>query len=291
MTRRRALTLAAGFACAPRVSRAAERWTGTALGADVSVSLDGPEATVREGLARVPQLLAEVERTFSLYLPESELSRLNASGRLDAPSAMMWDVIAQVDRVHEITGGLFDPTVQPLWRALAFSGDPDAARPLIGWDRVETGAGIVLDAGQALTLNGIVLGYATDLVWGALRELGAERALISLGEQAALGGPYRLPIEDPAAGTVGWRSLRDSAVATSAPAALLLDEGQGHILAPDGSPPIWSSVSIEAESATMADAISTVAVFLGFSELQELMAVARLGRITLVGPDGQVHGL
>jgi hypothetical protein len=74
IARRRFLSLAAAFACAPRHA-SAQQWQGRALGASVSVTLHGPRAEVTAALAAIPGLLEEVEDAFSLYRPTSELVR------------------------------------------------------------------------------------------------------------------------------------------------------------------------------------------------------------------------
>lgn len=290
MNRRRFITLAAAFACAPSLSRA-NTWQGRALGADVSVTLHGPRALTQRALADVPRLLVNVEQAFSLFRPTSDLARLNAMGRLRDPKILMRTLMARADAAHRLSGGLFDPTVQPVWEALARGRDVDAARRLVGWQRVRFSDRMIeLQSGQALTFNGIAQGFATDVMCLLLRRHGVETALVDIGEQAAMGGPFRLGIEDPVYGHLGQRQLRDRAIATSSPGALLLGNTP-HILGPGGEAPRWSTVSIEAPSATMADALSTAAVFLDRDALQRLKSRAKLHRITLVDADGDIHSL
>ena len=77
--------------------------------------------------------------------------------------------------MHRATGGAFDPSVQPLWQALARGGDVEAARALTGWERVTIGQDITLAPGQALTFNGIAQGFATDVVTDLLASRGFGR--------------------------------------------------------------------------------------------------------------------
>jgi thiamine biosynthesis lipoprotein len=77
-------------------------------------------------------------------------------------------------------------------------------------------------------------------------------------------------------------------IATSSPAAMSLGT-RAHILGPRGETPIWSTVSIEAKSATMADALSTAAVFMERDALERLKVAAGLHRITLVDADGNIQ--
>ena len=288
MKRRRFIRLAAAFACAPALAQAAE-WRGIALGARVSVTLHGPRDATDAALSALPRRLARVERLFSLFDPDSALSFLNRQGGIGRAPAEFLDLLRQADRAHHLTDGLFDPTVQPLWQALALGTDPAAARRLIGWQRVSIDAlgWVRMAPGQALTLNGIAQGFATDLVRQDLAALGFDSALVDIGEQAALGGPFRLTLEDPRHGALGQRTLNGGAIATSSPGALMLGT-QAHILAPDGRAPLWSTLSVEAPSATLADALSTAAVFMDRAALERLKARAGLTRITAVTATGDL---
>ncbi|MBN9887802.1 FAD:protein FMN transferase [Salipiger abyssi] len=288
LSRRRFLTISAACVAAPALADAAPaRWRGVAMGAEAEITLYGPEApaALKEAVAR----LRGVERCFSLYDPRSELSVLNREGRL-VPSEDFRALMAQADAIHRATGGAFDPSVQPLWRALAMGGDVRVAREAIGWDRVARGERIVLARGQALTFNGIAQGYATDLVADLLAARGFGRALVNIGEFRALGGPWRLGLSDPAQGYLGTRTLEGGAIATSSPGALMLGKG-GHILDPRGQGAArWSTVSVEAESATVADGVSTAGCLMSAEELARAAgALPGIRRVTLVDRGGDLR--
>lgn len=256
MNRRRFLQIVAAAAAVGGEPAQAAEWRGTALGADVAVMLRGPGADA--ALADLPGLLAQIEGTFSLYRP-SELTAINAAGG-GQPSALMARALALCDRLHGLTGGAFDPTVQPLWRALADGGDVAAAQAAVGWHRVSRGPRLRLAPGQALTLNGMAQGLAADLLRDWLAARGFRQALVDMGEQAALGGPFRLGIADEAGAVVGAATLRGTALAVSSPGALRIG-GRAHILHPAGLPPRWTTVAVEADSAALADGLSTALVF------------------------------
>ena len=295
MRRRRFLQIAAATAAAAalpgavRVERA--RWTGIALGADCSVTLCGPGAA--EALAALPPLLDRIVRLFSLHAPNSSLAQLNTTGRLADPAPEMCGLLALCDRIHRATGGWFDPTVEPLWQALATGGDRVAARAALGWDRVALGRAVQLGPGQALTLNGIAQGFASDLVRTQLARAGFTQALVNIGEYAALGGPWRLGLADPAFGLMATRTLSGGAVATSSPAALRVG-GEAHILNPleAAAPPLWSTVSVEADSAALADGLSTALCFAPPARIRAIRAaLPGTGRITLVDGNGDLTTL
>ncbi|MBY6004192.1 FAD:protein FMN transferase [Salipiger bermudensis] len=290
LTRRRFLAISAAFAAGPATALAPARWRGVALGAEAEITLHGPgaEEALGAGLARI----REIEARFSLHDPASELSRLNRAGKLDA-SLPFRALMRLAGRAHDATGGAFDPSVQPLWQALAFGGDVAAARARVGWERITQGGDhIVLAEGQALTFNGIAQGFATDAVAELLAARGFGQALVNIGEFRALGGPWRLGLSDPEHGSLGTRTLNTGAVATSSPAALRLGE-ETHILDPRGAGgALWSTVSVEAESAALADALSTAGCLLPAEALQRAArALGGVRRITLVTHEGDLRSL
>ncbi|MBL4926845.1 FAD:protein FMN transferase [Fuscibacter oryzae] len=291
MKRRRFLQILAASAAVPGGAVAMD-WTGQALGAEVSLRLrGGPKGAAGRVLADLPAVLAAIEREFSLYDPQSALSRLNAAGRIDHPSDQMLQLLHLSDDIHAATDGLFDPTVQPLWQALAQGGDVVAARQAIGWQRVAWQGAVQLAPGQALTFNGIAQGFATDLVCALLARHGFDQALVNIGEFAALGGPWALGIEDPTFGQLALRHLTGGAIATSSPMATLVG-GRPHILHPQGGPALWSTIAVEADIAALADGLATALVLAPRSMAERVLAqVPGVRRITLVGFDGDLTTL
>ncbi len=264
--RRRFLTLAAAGVVAglARPAPAAE-WRGVAMGADVSLRLtgQGADAAIRD----LPPLLQRIEATSSLYTA-SELTGLNADGG-GALSGWMARALALCDDMHRATQGLFDPTVQPLWRALADGGDLAAAQAAVGWGQVRLGRDALhLGVGQALTLNGMAQGFAADLVRDWLAARGFGQAVVDMGEVAALGGPFRIGLADQ-----GDVTLRGTALAVSVPAALNVGS-RSHILHPSGGLPRWSTVAVEADSAAVADALSTALALAGPDQARAIAAAA-----------------
>lgn len=289
LSRRRLLSIVACAALAGSARQAPPpprlTWRGVAFGADVSITLDGPEEVTRRALARARLEIEAYEARFSLFRADSELVRLNAQGYLPDLDARWHEMLHLSNQLHHATNGLFDPTIQPLWLAHASGGDTDAARLQVAWDRVELPTqarrGLRLGAGQALSFNGIAQGAATDAVTGILQAAGMKHVLVDIGETAALGGPWRMGVSDPTAGHFAHVELEDMALAVSSPAALRLDTTAHHILHPHGSfHAIWSSVAVVARRAAIADGLSTAGCFMKQSELQS--CARRLGQIQQV---------
>ena len=287
LNRRRFLSISAACMLATPARAQIHRWQGRALGAEVDITLHAPAEIAEPALDRARGSLDAVMAQFDLFDPASTVSRLNRTGHLDAPDVMFRRLMQACTQVHAATGGLFDPTVQPLWRALAEGQPPEAARALIDWSRVRhSAASVTLGEGQALTFNGIAQGFATDLVAEAMRDAGLERTLVNIGEFRGTGGPWRLGISDPEIGMIGTRTLTSSAIATSSPKAVPLG-GQGHILHGHAKPR-WSTVSVEAATATMADGFSTALTMARLEDIRAAVGTFGIRRITLVSDQGDV---
>ncbi|MEF3047618.1 FAD:protein FMN transferase [Pseudotabrizicola sp. L79] len=284
--RRRFLQLCAASAGFGLPVQAAPDWRGQGLGADVSLTLAG-HGDRQAVLAALPALLARIEGEFSLYDPQSALSRLNTQGQLH-PSPMFEAVMDWALLIWQATDGAFDPTVQTLWESRQ-TGIPALAA---GFDRVRHHDGqITLPPDTRLTFNGIAQGFAADAVASLLARHGFDKALIDMGEARALKGPWQIGIADPRYGILAHRSLTAGAIATSSPLATLIN-GQPHLMHPRGLPPLWSSVSVEADRAVLADGFSTAAVFFTRSQLAAMMPRLRgMRQITLIDFDGNLTTL
>lgn len=266
MNRRRFLAIAASALAAPAAAAVTEpqKWTGLALGAEVRITLSGatPQHAAR-AFAKVEARLRSVEDHFSLYR-DSALTRLNRMGHLAHPPPAMLEVFRLSAEIHAATGGLFDPTIQPLWLAVAGSEDVEGARRLIGWGRVEVSEQeVALEPGMQLTFNGIAQGHAADEVASLLQAEGFGDVLIDTGEIIGLGvrpdgHPWRAGIALPDGEVVGQAGLSNRALATSSPLGTRIGSGRPHILDPRGdAAPAWRLASVSAGRAALADGLST----------------------------------
>lgn len=276
LTRRRFIAISAALLPSAALAGAVTHVeTGIALGAQVTLRLRHPDAPRLAALAMAE--IRRLEGVFSLYRPDSALARLNRDGALPAPPFELLECLGLAGAVHAASGGLFDPTVQPLWlaeatataRGTALSAvERVAAQARIGWRRVVLAPqAITLGKGQAVTLNGIAQGYIADRVAGLLASRGLTRALIDTGEMVALpDGSWPVALPDGARLPLSGRAL-----ATSAPLGMTFgaDGRRSHILDPRTGAPVaarWRSVSISAPSAALADALSTAACLMGNPE-------------------------
>lgn len=297
--------LAATTAWTGRGSAAAGliEWRGVALGAAASIRLAHPDrAEGQRLLRRCVDEVERLERIFSLYRSDSDLCRLNGTGRHDAPPTELVELLSLAAAISAESDGAFDVTVQPLWLRYAdhFSRpDADPAGPalddvlrLVDWRGVSLDAGRVALAqpGMAVTLNGIAQGYITDRVADLLHDAGMRSVLLDLGETRALGAhpdgrPWRAAVTDPAApqrhGALHL-DLADTALATSGGYGMLFDRAgrHSHLIDPRSgrTAPSRRSVSVLAPRAAVADAAATALAVLRDDEAASLLR--RLGAHT-----------
>lgn len=285
MNRRRFLMLSACAALPHTAGATPREWRGRAMGADISLRLQGASpAQARAFFTEATRLLTRVENQFSLHC-ESDLVRLNRTGRLRFPGRDMLALLALSDRLHRATGGAFDPSVQPLWLARAEGRDEAGTRALTGWAGVIwSEAEIHLNRpGMALTLNGIAQGWAADKLAEAARRHDLTDLLIDTGEIRALGRrEWNTGLAD-ARGHLHRRiTLRARAVATSSPTGTLIGPANAaHILAADGRVPLWDTISVSAPDAALADGLSTALCLMSEADAARALAALSGCRVEL----------
>jgi thiamine biosynthesis lipoprotein len=271
------------------------RSEGRAFGTSVSIvaAHDDPERARRATAAALDQI-RRVDALMTVYRPQSQVSRLNASGELRDPDPHVVRVVEFSQHLANLSGGAFDVTVQPLWQLyeqsrrlgrLPSSEAVTAARSRVDWTALAVSSRRITlgRRGMAITLNGIAQGYAADLALASLREFAIEDALIDAGEFAAEG--MRQPGQP---WTVGIRHPRD---ADAVIAAIAMD---GRFLATSGdyeakfsddyldhhifdprtghSPRALSSVAVAARTGMEADGLTKPMMVLELASAQALLA-------------------
>ena len=320
LTRRRIIVIAAtaagsAFLTGARAAEAGEavRWHGSALGAQVSIEIYHPERAEAERLVdRCVLDVRRLEQQFSLYRADSAISTLNRTGILVSPDADMVALLKASLQFAGITGGAFDPTVQPLWQLYSdhFTAErPDSDGPSpqkltealakVGYGglRVSEDRVVLARHGAAITLNGIAQGYATDRVVERLRNARLSTTLVNIGEIRAIGArpegtPWRVGLADPERPGVVTETidLVDRAVATSAGAGFRFDASGRftHLFDPatGRSPSRYSTVSVMAPTATEADALSTAFSLMPLSGIQDIVAIRSNVQARITDPGG-----
>jgi thiamine biosynthesis lipoprotein len=282
---------------------------GFALGTQVSLTTFHTDA--RQAEAAIEAAFKEldlVEDIMSLYRPESQLSQLNRTGRLENPHPYLVEVLEESIALSKATEGAFDVTIQPLWKAYfehsgkgsqPTEGEIKASLASIGWEKIEITPDLIHLTGpnQAVTLNGIAQGFAADRVAEVFSAHGVDSALIDTGEFGAIGShaekdSWTIGIKHPRnqQELLGVASLKGQCLATSGDYETTFsdDFSQHHLLDPKTgrSPAGLSSVTVIAATATQADALSTAAFLVGMEKGKALIETKPDTEALFVTKDG-----
>ncbi|MGJ4930474.1 FAD:protein FMN transferase [Bradyrhizobium sp. HKCCYLS2038] len=287
-------------------------WRGTLLGAVATIKLHHRDPHEAEHLIALSITEARrLERLFSLYLTDSALVSLNRTGVLLDPAPELVDILLRSQHYAELTGGRFDPTVQPFWTLYVDhfsrpdadpSGPPQAAvreaLARVGFSKLSIHRDrIVMPRDMAITLNGIAQGYVTDRIVDLLRSRGVQQSLVDMGEARAIGTrpdglPWEIAIDDPQTPgrTAAMLPIIDLAVSTSGAYGLRFDAAGrfNHLFDPHSGRCAgrYGSVSTVARDATTADALSTAFSLMAEAEIRALLPRTELQRVHLIDAHG-----
>ncbi len=273
-------------------------------------------------------LVEALEDQMSVFRRESEISRLNRLAA-EAPVEVeprLFELLELALELHKGTGGAFDVTSGPLWKAWGFARRagrvPDQrelaeAMRKVGSDLVELdGEQMTVrfrQPGVELNLGSIGKGYALDRCRELLTGAGVDDFLLHGGQSSVLARGSRLPLDQAASESVpfGWSvgvrhptrrgkrlaelRLHDRALGTSGTRTQYFrHQGRryGHILDPRTGQPADGllSATVVAPSAAEADALSTAFYVMGAVAALDYCQTRPLLAAVLVsasdGPDG-----
>jgi len=172
-----------------------QRHTFRAMGTEIEVLLDHPDDGVsRAAFSRVEDEFEQIEASLSRFRPESELSRLNRDGVIEA-SPMLLEVTKLALTARERSAGRFDPTIHDALVAAGYDRTFEEV-PAEGPAREQSAAcggsvaisarTIRLEQGTKLDFGGIGKGYAVDRTVAALSTVGP--CLVNAGGDLAVAG-------------------------------------------------------------------------------------------------------
>ena len=254
-----------------------------------------------EAKPAIEQLLVDINQALSTYIKSSVISRINRSTDTEewhAVDGHFESVFRKGRRIHDETGGAFNPAVGPLVQAWGFGPDGPHATPdqktVNALLRVVSFKAFDLRgppaavrkriSGAQLDFNAIAEGYAIDTIATWLEEHGVQHYLIEIGGEVRAHGRrpdgegWRVGIERPSADALAESriqtvlALQDAALATSGIYRnYRVEDGRviAHILNPHtGYPQVSSllSVSVLAQSATTADGYATAFMVMGLED-------------------------
>ena len=249
---------------------------------------------------RAPQIvfkeIKRIEGLLSKYSQESEISRLNKLGRIEAASETFY-IIRRAKEFWQESDGAFDVTIGPLMDLWGFAqkkynlpaeGDIQAALKLIGSDKIilhpENNVIELETQGVKLDLGAIAKGYAVDAAVNKLRIAGINSCLINAGGDIyclgdKFGRPWRVAVRNPYKRTFKrYLWLVNKAVTTSGDYEQYFIKNNrrySHIFDPRTGIPAASgvvSVSVIADDCLTADALATAIFVLGKERSKALLS-------------------
>ena len=293
-----------------------ERASWRALGTSAHVLVEGGDLPAAR--AAVAGLLDDVDRTYSRFRSDSELSQLNGgAGRWTTLSPLLTLAIASALRAASVTGGLVDPTVGRAMRLIGYDDDfayvaRDAGplelrlEPVPGWRALEfdeAARSLRLPREVEIDLGSTGKALAADIAAEtALEASGARGVLVSLGGDiatagAAPAGGWRILVTDDSNaapdGDGEVIALRGGAIATSSRTVRRWTRGGvalHHLVDPRTGLPAatpWQSVSVIAASCVDANVAATAAMIGGEERLGWLTELGLAAR--LVRADGAIE--
>jgi FAD:protein FMN transferase len=287
-----------------------------AMGTQAHVLVEGPPELLPLACREIDRL----ERLWSRFIADSEVSRLNSAG--GAPVEVGPDTIELIERAAEgwrITGGLFDPTLLNEVIAAGYDrdfddvrdhggGPPSAAAPArpagpgfpVSVELESSTASFAAEVG--FDSGGIGKGLGADLVAASLRREGASAVLVNLGgDLRAIGapasGPWKVGLDNPfdlSAPSPVQLVLIDRALATSTTLVRRWKQGgeqRHHLIDPRTGRPCESdvaSVSVVADRGWRAEALAKAALLVGVDQALPLLA-ANGATGLIVDWQGRVH--
>ena len=166
-----------------------------ALGTECEVQFRTPSVeAAKEFRAVALEWIRNFERTWSRFIPESLLCRINAeAGRSRVELTPEQEEVVQLcERTYQATDGLVDPTSFPLTRLwdeaskadrLPSEDEIDEVLRHVSWPSVEWGNGSVFlpEKGMALEIGGFGKEYAVDQISALAKNYDLPAVLVDLG--------------------------------------------------------------------------------------------------------------
>ncbi len=303
------------LACSADKTEQAIQFHGNTMGTTYSVQLDAlPQGISQVELKnQLEAILETLNQQMSTYDPESEITQFNHSQSTDwFPVSDALVFLTSIAKGHSLlSDGAFDITVGPLVELWGFGPQLSNHRPateaiqstqeyvgdqLLEW-RSEPSALRKQHPQLQMDLSAIAKGYGVDLLAQHLNGLQVNNYLVEIGGELRAVGlnperqPWQIGIQQPdsAAPEAGLiLSLSGYSVATSGDYLnYYIEDGKrySHIIDPRTGYPVihqTASVTVVAETTTLADVWATTLLVLGEEAGSELAELNNIAAVFLV---------
>lgn len=290
----------------------------TMMGTIISITVVGaPEAKAASAVDAAFREMEGLERILSEWLPDSDISRINAAAGSGTPVKVGPHTLTVIKAGLEVSRwseGAFDLSWAAMRGLYQFQpgdervpSDAEITERLkhVDYRKVvvdEAASTVALEqTGMALGTGGIAKGYALDRAAQVLREAGISSFMLFGGGQVQVHGmkgdrPWRVGIQHPRkADYFGFVEATGGSIATSGDYEhAFIKDGKRwhHIIDPATGRPVphTASVTVVADSGLYADALSTAIFVLGAERAMVRLASAPGNpRIAVVSADMSLH--
>ena len=291
-----------------------------AMNTTIQVAAEGSQDELEPGFQQVRRFIVACEARFSRFREDSELCQLNRSaGIWFRASVELYELIQQALELHQLTDGLFDPSILKALQQAGYDRSMDLiqdsgvrsamavyqpAASRLAETRLDPDTiAIHLPANIQIDLGGIAKGWIAEKAVDLLAEYSPACAVSAGGDMVFFGNPtgedtWQVSLEDPRdeQAVLAILQLSGGALATSSVIRRRWLQGnqvRHHIIDPRTGIPTeveWLSVSVGAPKAATAEAFAK-AILIGGSHLGVQLA-ARIPGLWFIAvhPDGSLSG-
>jgi thiamine biosynthesis lipoprotein len=293
------LAIAAGFTFCGRLTTENEvKLNGMAQGTYYAITYF--DAENRNLQPEIDSFFKAFDKSASVYLPESIISRFNNNDPGTIADDAFTTVFNKSIEVSEATNGAFDITTMPLTNAWGFgftdpmkldSAQVDSLLKFVDYKRISLVDGKLIKEIPEIKIdyNAIAQGYSADLIGKMLIEKGITNFLIDVGGEVLAKGKkpdgtqWKVGIEKPANEANDERSLdvivklEDKALASSGNyRRFFVRDGKryAHTIDPKTGYPVTHtllSASVMANDCMTADAYATAFMVMGVEKAKEFL--------------------
>jgi len=249
----------------------------------------------------VDSLLADFDRSLSIYQPNSVISKINRNEPGIRADEKFTTIFNKSYEVFKKTNGAFDITVGPVVNALGFGSTDtlevdstmiDSLLQYVGMEKVSLKEGVLIKQNENILLdvNAIAQGYSVDLVAKLLEKKKIRNYMVEIGGEVRARGKnernqvWRIGIDQPVEGNMipgaelqAIVSLNNRSLATSGNYRQYYEKNGikfVHTIDPKSGYPVVSnllSATVVASDCTTADAYATALMVFGVERSIEFL--------------------
>ena len=263
-----------------------EKHTRDIYAMNTFMSLTAYGTNAQDALDETAERITSLEKELSVTLPDSDISRLNASGSAELGADAL-AIIAVADKVSRQTDGALDISIYPVVKAWGFTtGEhriPDEQELSDLLTRVDytqlkvSGSSVTLPEGFEIDLGALAKGYTSDCAAETIHGNGISSAILNLGGNVCAvgtkpdGTPWKVAVASPFDDVeyLGILEVQDKSVITSGKyERCFTADGKRyhHIIDPSTGYPSENgveAVTVIGSSGVECDALSTALLVLG----------------------------